>query len=171
MKESEENRIWNNYIRSRTELYKKLMPSNVSGSMISEANWVIRSRYSSGDQIGINVTKGDICYLDYGQTYLNEAGFQHFGLVVTVFEKKALIIPMTSNRITYEKAYDPVERPDGRKHLMRLGQIRGMNKPSVLFLNDARFINTARIIDVKSHISPRSKTFHDVQERLKEIMF
>jgi hypothetical protein len=82
MKESEENRIWNNYIRSRTELYKKLMPSNVSGSMISEANWVIRSRYSSGDQIGINVTKGDICYLDYGQTYLNEAGFQHFGLVV-----------------------------------------------------------------------------------------
>ena len=171
MKESEENRIWNNYIRSRTELYKKLMPSNVSGSMISEANWVIRSRYSSGDQIGINVTKGDICYLDYGQTYLNEAGFQHFGLVVTVFEKKALIIPMTSNRITYEKAYDPVERPDGRKHLMRLGQIRGMNKPSVLFLNDARFINTSRIIDVKSHISPRSKTFHDVQERLKEIMF
>lgn len=171
MKESEENRIWNNYIRSRTELYKKLMPSNVSGSMISEANWVIRSRYSSGDQIGISVTKGDICYLDYGQTYLNEAGFQHFGLVVTVFEKKALIIPMTSNRITYEKAYDPVERPDGRKHLMRLGQIRGMNKPSVLFLNDARFINTARIIDVKSHISPRSKTFHDVQERLKEIMF
>lgn len=171
MKESEENRIWNNYIRSRTELYKKLMPSNVSGSMISEANWVIRSRYSSGDQIGINVSKGDICYLDYGQTYLNEAGFQHFGLVVTVFEKKALIIPMTSNRITYEKAYDPVERPDGRKHLMRLGQIRGMNKPSVLFLNDARFINTARIIDVKSHISPRSKTFHDVQERLKEIMF
>lgn len=171
MKENQENRIWDNYVRSRTELYKKLIPGNVSGSMISEANWVIRSRYSSGEQLGINVTKGDICYLDYGQTYLNEAGFQHFGLVVAVFEKKALIVPMTSNRQTYEKAYDPVERPQGRRHLMRLGQIRGMNKPSVLFLNDARFINTARIIDIKSHISPRSRTFHDVQQRLREIMF
>ena len=171
MSDNQDDRIWNNYIQSRTNLYRRLLPANVNSSMISEANWMIRSRYASGEQMGITVSKGDICYLDYGQTYLNEAGFQHFGLTLAVYERKALIIPMTSNKITYEKAYDPVESPHGRKHLMRLGQIRGMNKPSVLFLNDARFINTARVIDIKAHISRRSKTFRDVQERLKEIIF
>ena len=165
------NELWNNYMKYRTDLYQTLLPSNISSSLISEANWMIRGRYASGEQMGIHVKPGDIVYMDYGQSYLNEAGYQHFGLVISLCCRKALVVPMTSNPKTYENAYDPEISPEGSRHLMRLGQIRGMNKPSVLFLNDLRYVNTARVIDVKSHISTRSKTFKDVKERLMDIMF
>ena len=63
--------------------YRIIQPHNIEAGMISEANWVIRSRYQSGKDIGISVKPGDICYIEFGQSYLNEMGYQHFGLVVS----------------------------------------------------------------------------------------
>ena len=166
-----ENEVWNNYMKYRTDLYEVLLPGNADHSLISEANWIIRSRLSSGEDIGIKVKPGDICCMDYGQSYLNEMGYQHFGLVMTVCSKKALVIPMTSNTKTYSKAYDPVNNPGGRKNLMQIGKIEGLTKPSVLFLNDVRFINTARVIDIKAHIPVEGKMFPEIQHRLFTIMF
>ena len=54
---------------------------------------------------------------------------------------------------------------------MRIGLIPGLIRPSVLFLNDLRFINTARVIDVKAYISPDSSLFKRIEERVKEVVF
>ena len=43
-----------------------------------------------------------------------------------------------------------------------------MLKPSVLFLNDLRFINTARIIEVRSHLD--GDELQRVRKRLQELL-
>jgi hypothetical protein len=106
-----------------------------------------------------------------GQQYLNEAGYQHFGLIMSICAKKALVIPMTSNASTYAKAYDPKNNPRGKKNLMRIGKVEGLNKESVLFLNDIRYVNTARVIDIKAHIPTDSSLFVTAQKRMMEVMF
>ena len=78
---------------------------------------------------------------------------------------------MTSNPETYRRAYDRKDNPNGKTNLFRIGQIEGMDKESVLFLNDARYINTARVIQVMAHMDTRQKMFVDIMERLKAIMF
>ena len=163
--------LWRNYMRYRQDLYQALVPQTAESSMISETNWVERSRYFSGEDMGIFVQPGDICYMDFGQQYLNEAGYQHFGLVMSICAKKALVIPMTSNNATYAKAYDPIDNPGGKKNLMRIGKVDGLYKLSVLFLNDIRYVNTARVIDIKAHISPDSPLFQTARRRMLEIMF
>ncbi len=149
-----EHKTWDEYIECRKEVYRTVMPANLKNSLISEANWFIRCKCESADDLGVTVKEGDICYMDF----------------VSLCRRKALVVPMTSNPVQYKHAYDPVENPRGRKHLMRIGQIEGLNKPSVLFLNDMKFVNTARVIDVKAHISTESALFAQIQERLLHIL-
>ncbi len=163
------NQAWNDYLKAKEGVYKKIQFHNYENNLISEANWVIRGKYYSGEECGIKVNVGDICFLDYGQSYLNEMGYQHFGIVMAIYQKKALVIPMTSNQETYAKAFD-VDNKNGKRNLMRIGAIKGLKKPSVLFLNDMRFVNTARIIRIQDHISIRSALFKEIQQRMKEII-
>lgn len=102
-------------------------------------------------------------------SYTNEIGFQHFGLIINIFHNKAFVVPMSGNRSAYQQAYSK-EHPKGKRHLMRLGKVKGMNKESVLFINDAKWINTARIIDVKAHLDRSSELFMDIKERTKSCL-
>ena len=158
---------WTDYIRSREDVYETLMPGYVKPNMRSEAMWVLRSRCRSGEDVGVSVTRGDICWLDYGQTFNQEMGYQHFGLVLSLCNRKALIVPMTSNPNAYERAGDPLHPCI---HLMRIGQQPGMNRPSTLFLNDIRFINTARILEIRAHIDPDEPLFQEVMRRVRAIV-
>lgn len=158
---------WGNYMRSRQAFYNRVLPGYVEQNMRSEAMWVLRGKCRSGTDIGISVEAGDICWMDYGQTFLNEMGYQHFGLIMSLFHKKAMVIPLTSNPQAYEKAGEPGSTGS---HLFRIGQPEGLNKPSTLFLNDMRFINTARILTVRAHINPDSDLFRSIQARMIEIL-
>ena len=162
---------WQTYIQSRKDIYSLIDGSNLDCNMVSEANWMLRNKYGSSEEMGLKIKPGDVVYLDYGQVYLNETGYQHFGLVMAICRKKALVIPMTSNPLQYERAYDAKDNPRGKKHLMRIGMIGTMNRPSVLFLNDMKFLNTARIIEVKGELSPQSQLFHEIQLRMVDIIF
>ena len=166
-----EKEKWEEYARNRKDVYDRLTPQHVQHSMISEANWVLRSQYASCEPLGLEIHQGDICFMDFGQAYLNEMGYQHFGLVMALCQKKALVIPMTSNTVQYDSAYDPLQNPNGKMHLMRIGQIEGLNKPSVLFLNDMKFVNTARVIGVKASIPSDDALFRKIQQRMLQIMF
>ena len=53
---------------------------------------------------------------------------------------------------------------------MRIGQLPGLRKPSTLFLNDCKFINTARIIDVKAHVQKDSPLFADIYQRMQQVI-
>ena len=142
------------------------MPANVArDTLLSEYNYQVRSQLKSCRKFGLTISPGDCCYIDFGRAYLTEIGYQHFGLVINVFNSKAFVIPMTSNFHAYETAYDEKDNPEGVKHLMRLGKIEGLSRCSVLFLNDGKFINTARIIDIKAHLDPGSELFEKIYQR------
>lgn len=162
---------WQNYMKFVEGEINHLSVKEASARLISEQNWMDRSQMKSSETLGIKVEIGDICFIDFGKAFVYEAGYQHFGLVVSKCNGKAFVIPMTSNTASYSQAYDEVYCPDGKRHLMRIGLVMGLNKPSVLFLNDAKYINTARIIAKKAHIPPKDPLFKDVMRRLVECLF
>ena len=150
--------------------YAQLPERVLQSHLISEANWMLRREYRSCDQLGVKIQVGDICYIDFGQAYLNEAGFQHFGLILKIFNGKAFVVPMTSNPETYAQAYDEKTNIHGKQHLMRIGRIQGLYRESVLFLNDCKYINTARIIDVKARIPKDSLLFEKITQRILQCL-
>ena len=120
---------------------------------------------SKRSQMYLAPEPGDICYLDYGHAYKNEAGYQHFGLILTSWNQKLLVLPMTSNPTAAKEAGNIHE--NGRSHLYYIGNQEGLNKASTLFLNDAKFINSSRVISINGHIRTDSFMF----EEILQIMF
>ena len=137
--------------------------------LISTQNYMRRYGLKGHECVKVNI--GDVCFIDYGQAYLNEAGYQHFGLILSIMNGKVFVVPMTSNPETYRNAYDFRENPKGKSHLMRFGQICGLNRPSVLFLNDCKFLSPSRIIEIKGHLDPRSELFRRIQVKVARCLF
>lgn len=135
----------------------------------SGLNRMKRSRLWCCESVELKVYVGDIVYLDYGHAYLNEAGYQHFGLIMSFWNNKALVIPMTSNKTSSQTAINVSDT--GRCHLYYIGYVNGLSNHSTLFLNDAKMINTARIISVNGHIKKESSMFKEIRSHLINGLF
>ncbi len=138
--------------------------------LLTELNYEQRCTLKSSELNGFKVRVGDVCYIDFGKAYITEAGFQHFGIVIGYYNSKAFVVPMSSNYKMYLQSFCEKTFPNGKQHLYRLPSISGLTRKSVLFLNDAKFINTSRIIEVKGHISPKSGLFMDIKSRVKTLI-
>ena len=147
----------------------KLNSKEAAKILLSTQNYIQRSMLKIHETFEVNV--GDVCYIDFGQAYLNESGFQHFGIVISKLNGKVFVVPMTSNPYTYAQAYDRIENPTGRKHLMRFGQRNGLNRESVLFINDCKFINPTRIIEIVGHLDINEPFFVKIQKRVGFCLF
>lgn len=147
----------------------KLNGKDAAKILLSTQNYIQRSTLKIHETFEVHV--GDVCYIDFGQAYLNESGFQHFGLVLSKLNGKVFVVPMTSNAYTYAQAYDRYENPNGRKHLMRFGQRNGLNRESVLFINDCKFINPTRIIEIVGHLDVNDNFFLKIQKRVGFCLF
>ena len=119
----------------------------------------------------IPISVGDVAYIDFGHAYLHEAGYQHFGLVLSMVNGKLFVVPMTSNPQAYAQAYDKRVNPEGKRHLMRVGILTGLIRPSVLFLNDSKFISASRIIEIKGHLSVTDPLFTEIRHRVRSTIF
>ncbi len=130
---------------------------------VSKLNYFRRKNALSCFEFNVFIRIGDICYIDYGLSYIHEIGYLHFGLIVSMNRDKVLVVPITgSNTKTMRKIGGKDE------HIVQLGRIQGMRKMCACYINDAKWINTARIIDVKSRISVYSEQFQNIKQRLKE---
>lgn len=161
-------------IEAYTVAYKKWLlvkdKEEAIQNLISRLNYHQRGALKSSELMGFKVKVGDVCYIDFGEAYITEAGYQHFGLVVSYYNSKALVIPMTSNEQMYQQSYCPKTFPIGKQHLFRLGYVKGLNKKSVLFLNGAQYINTARVIEIKGYIHPKSELFQNIKRQFLNVM-
>lgn len=164
-----EDELIDEYIDSYIEFINDLPIWQQRKECLSGLNRVSRINYWSSKDLNIPIKPGDICYFEYGQAFLNEAGYQHFGLVISKFNHKAFVIPMTSNRKTIKKAIE--SKGCHRNHLYYIGQLDGLDKASVLFLNDSKYINTCRIISVNAHLDPESSMFNEIIKTLKHVIF
>lgn len=164
------NEIIEFYLNSKKDEFLEVNKRQLARLLISEFNYSLRKEFKSSELVNIKVKVGDICYIDYGRAYINEAGYQHFGLVIGICNSKALVIPMSSNFNMYNQSFCPQSYLNGKPHLFRLPEIKGLHKKSVLFLNDTKFINTARVIEVKGFISPSCRLYKDIIKRLKQVV-
>ena len=112
---------------------------------------------------------GDVCFIDFGHAYMYEAGYQHFGIIIKISHYKIFVVPMTSNQQTQRQLKEGHDKE--QSHVFDLGWIAGLTKQSVCFLNDAKFINAARVIDVKGFLPPESYIFRKLKKRLFETIF
>ncbi len=153
--------------------YKKLIHhrpmDEALGLILSTHNYIERSHWKHHPFM--NVSVGDICFIDFGSAYQLEAGYQHFGLVVSLSYGKLFVIPMSSNPHVYEQAYDQKENPEGKSHLLRFKKSCGLNRNSSFFLNDAKFISSARVIDVLGHLDQYDDRFKEIQFQLFKTVF
>lgn len=161
--------LWHGFIEEKSKDYRVLGVKEALPRLVSEQNLRERRNHVNCAELGVDIRVGDICYIDFGEAYINEIGYQHFGLLITIFHNKAFVVPMSGNHSAYVQAYSK-DNLKGKRHLMRLGKIKGMNKESVLFINDAKWINTARVIDVKAHLDRNSELFLEIKERVKKCL-
>ena len=163
----EDDHLIEHYLSEYNDFMRNLPDYLRRKECVSGLNRVQRLKLRSSSELNIGVVPGDICFIDYGQVYINEAGYQHFGLVISEFNDKLFVVPMTSNREMVRRS----SGPNRRKHLYNIGQVLGLNRPSVLFLNDCKYINSSRIISVNAHICPDSEMFAEISSHLKRNLF
>lgn len=130
--------------------------------LISFQNKLERNRE---DFNSIYIHIGDICEVDFGDNYINESGFQHLAIILQIVNKKAFVVPLTSNsRANHQAIFNE------RRHLMYVGKVNGLNKESSLFLNDARYISVQRIISIKGNIDKESALFKRIKMKVVEMI-
>lgn len=162
----EDDRLETIYKNRFDSYIKRITPDHRRKEFTSGLNRINRMHIWSASFLSINPKPGDICFIDFGQAFINEAGYQHFGLVISESNFKLFVVPMTSNKETVQKSQE-----DKTDHLHYIGQIKGLHRPSVLFLNDSKYINSSRVISINAHINTKSKVFLKIKERLKETIF
>ena len=133
--------IMESFLKQRSRSFSELNHKEQAERLISEANLEERQHLYSCTALGVDVRVG-----------------------------KAFVIPMSGNPSAAAQAYDEQDNPRGKRHLMRMPHIEGLNKQSTLFLNDCKFINTARIIDVKAHVDRGSPLFQKIHSRMRQVI-
>lgn len=148
-------------------VYKRLNKLNISQLQelnLSYYNYLDRSQLECS-RIMPYIKIGSVVFCDFGDTYLHESAFLHMGLVLTIYREKAFIIPMTSKKELIVK-YRKIVYKD---HLYYIGKVGGLSKESVLFLNDGKFVNSARIIDIKGYLDINSLEFLKIKSFYRQL--
>ena len=141
------------YMNVCSRLFESFNTAEGIGSLISEINFKSNAKKSSvfSENVKMDLSAGDVCLIDFGKQYTYECSYVHLGLVIGFSQKKLFVVPMTSNKKTLGKAEE--QTSDHLAVLLESDLAEGhIDKNSVLFLNDARFINSARIIEKVGHI-------------------
>lgn len=154
--------MYNSFLQSYCHFLSQLSNKRLLMECLSSLNRIEHEK--TAGQYNYNQLKvGDVCYIDFGHAYLYEAGYQHFGIITKIAHYKLFVVPLTSNNHA-QKESDYTMSP----HLFYFGWIAGLTKQSVGFLNDAKFISCARVIDVKGHLPEDSDLFLKLKRRLAE---
>lgn len=136
-------------------------------SLISEINYRERRKEFENIKISngtLNVKIGNICLVDFGRQYNLECSYVHPALVLSKSHKKLFVIPITSNKKQFQNAsfwqYDNLV-----PFIYQEYNKSNIKKHSTLFLNDAKWINTSRIIANIGEVDVHSREFEEIANR------
>ena len=145
--------------KEENNLLVSLSDNEIFDYMVSKLNYCRRKMMGSCQDFNVNIRCGDICFIDFGNSYLYEIGYLHFGLILSMQRGKVFVVPITGSNTKVS---------GNKEHIMQLGKIEGMSKISACYLNDAKWINSSRIIDVKAHIPVDSELYLSIKQRIHE---
>ncbi len=115
------------------------------------------------------IKSGDICLFDFGHAYIQESGYSHLGIVISLEIQKVLVAPLSSNPHAVASARNM--KKNGKQHLYTVGKLPGLDKASVVFLNDCKYVSPSRIIDIKTHLDVESEMFQEIISIIQVNMF
>lgn len=144
-------------------LIQSMNPYEQFDYFLSKLNYIRRKNAVNSLDFNVIIRVGDICFIDYGHSYQQEIGYMHFGLIVAQNRGKVLIVPITGSNTKTVHTFE-----EGNEHIVQLGKIEGMRKVCACYINDAKWLNSARIIDVKSHIPVDGELFKSIKNKIKE---
>lgn len=136
------------YLSNFREYLLSLKVYDTASLLIAEQDWLKRKDFS----INYNKLVGRILKVDFGKVYNCENGYFHYGVCISEFDDKYLVIPMTTSNDEIKIAYHPTYRVTGEKRLYLLKKEDGNTKDAALYVNDAKFISNGRIISVGKKI-------------------
>lgn len=65
--------LWDLYIEEKSADYKALAIKEAIPRLISDDNLRKRRHVCNCLELGLNIRVGDICYIDFGEAYINES--------------------------------------------------------------------------------------------------
>lgn len=64
--------LWELYVEEKSADYQMLAVKEAIPRLISDDNLRKRRHINNCMELGLNIKIGDICYIDYGEAYINE---------------------------------------------------------------------------------------------------
>lgn len=144
-----------------------------SSLLISENNWFARKGITSciyKDQV-FSLQAGQIVHVDNGKNYDTECGLIHYSLILKVLDKKVLILPMTTNRDEFDKAYHPTTNFTGNFEYRRGLIGEGFSTEVTLFINDIKCVSVGRIIPKPYSDIIDLEVLRSIKEHVSRLMF
>ena len=94
--------LWECYIEEKSMDYASLSVKEAIPRLVSEQNLRERRHAGSCGELGVDIRVGDICYIDFGEAYISEIGYQHFGSDYNnFFITRHSFVPMSGNHTAY----------------------------------------------------------------------
>ena len=109
------------------------------------------------DRVG-TVAKGDVIYVEFGASFNRESGNGHLAVVLKIYAGKLLVVPLTSNLAIIDKDYC----------FLLMKGVGGLNKTSVAFLNDAKFISPSRVLNIVGNLGEEKAD--EIKRKVVEII-
>ena len=96
---------------------------------------------------------GTIVEIEYGLPYKTEIPYRHSGLVIKSYDNKILVVPCTSHKDFLDKAYHPIDNPNGDIAYRKVGIEENFDHDCVLVLDDFKVISKNRIISTCGQVN------------------
>lgn len=116
---------------------------------------------------------GTIVEIEYGLPYKTETPYRHSGLVIKSYDNKILVVPCTSHKDFLDKAYHPIDNPDGDKNYRKVGVKENFDHDCVLVLNDFKIVSKNRIISTCGQINmdTEESVYHEIRDTIFHNVF
>lgn len=135
-----------------------LNPKERAGYLTSLNNYIKRKDRIENDTINANI--GDIGFFDFGQAYQHEIGYQHLGLILSKNANKVFVAPIVSKKNSWIGK--------NQYHLERFNY--GLTQDSLVYLNDVKWINETRFINVIGHINVENPDFMNIKNQALDLI-
>lgn len=96
---------------------KRQSAYDAASILYSDMNWIRKCHLTKAmDENGkeIKPKMGGLYYIDYGNTFHGEIGYQHHRLCIGKSNNKMLIVPTRSGSDVFAKSYHPTNNPTGK---------------------------------------------------------
>lgn len=149
-------------------LIQQLSEEELAFITISLQNWITRKNNTKYyDKQGNNEVKvGEIFFADLGIGYKPEIAYTHPVIILEKIKGYVLVVPTTTSKKTLDRAYHPIDNPDGDKRYRKIKSGEGTERDCAVILTNIMTISQGRLIERKGtldNIKDENSIFNELK--------